>query len=117
MQRHIDFPFHPFHQACSSTSFTPQEMESCIQEHGIERATEVDDQQINSIAYSLRQSHVTKYAIRAYLTLAPEAANAQDGTGMTGLHILCPKELPLVIVSVSTSNWLQKLPMNTTRTK
>ena len=39
MQRHANLPFH---QACFSTSVTSQEIEGCIQEHGIECATEVD---------------------------------------------------------------------------
>ena len=59
MQQHANLPFH---KACFSTSITPQGMAVCFQEHGIDRATEVDDQQltalhtIDSIAYSLRES-------------------------------------------------------------
>ena len=37
MQRHAHLPFH---QACSSTSVTPQEIEVCFEEHGIELANQ-----------------------------------------------------------------------------
>ena len=87
MQRHDNFHLH---RACSSTSITPHDIEVCIQERGIERATEVDDQQMTALHILCANPHVTGDAIRAYLQLAPEvAANAQDGTGKTGLHILC----------------------------
>ena len=82
MQRHVNLPFH---QACSSTSITPpQGIEVCFQEHGIERATEVDDQQMTALHTLCANPHVTGGAIRSYLHQAPEAANR-----MTGLHILC----------------------------
>ena len=81
--------FH-LHQACSSTSITPHDIEVCIQQHGIERATEVDDQQMTALHILCANPHVTGDAIHSYLQLALEAAaNAQDGTGKTGLHILC----------------------------
>ena len=89
MQRHANFPFH---RSCSSTDVTPLTIEGCIQEHGIERATEVDDQQMTAFHILCANPHVTGDCIRAYLTLVPGAAtNEQDGTdtGMTGLHILC----------------------------
>jgi len=88
MQRHANLPFH---QACSSDSITPPlGIEGCFQQHGIERATEVDDQQMTALHTLCANPRVTGGAIRSYLQLAPEAAaNAQDGTGKTGLHILC----------------------------
>jgi len=86
MQRHADFHLH---KACSSTSVTFQGIAGCIQEHGIECATEVDDQPMTALHILCANPHVTGDAIRVYLQLAPEAANIQDGTGMTGLHILC----------------------------
>ena len=87
MQRHAHFHLH---RACSSTSITPHDIEVCIQQHGIERATEVDDQQMTALHILCANPHVTGDAIHSYLQLALEAAaNAQDGTGKTGLHILC----------------------------
>jgi len=81
----------PFHQACSTTSIIPpQGIEACFRQHGIERSTEVDDQQMTALHTLCANPHVTGDAIRSYLQLAPEgAANVQDGTGKTGLHILC----------------------------
>ena len=64
MQRHAIFPYH---QACSSTSITPQGIETCIQEHGIERATEIDDQQMTAVPILCANPYVTGDAIRAYL--------------------------------------------------
>ena len=91
MQRHAHLHLH---YACSSTSITSPEIEVCIQERGIERgierATEVDDQQMMALHILCANPHVTGGATSTYLQLAPEAAaNAQDGTGKTGLHILC----------------------------
>jgi len=87
MQRHVNCHLH---RACCSTLITPHEIEGCIQERGIERATEVDDQQMTALHILCANPHVTGDAIRSYLQLAPEAAaNAQYGTGKTGLHIIC----------------------------
>ena len=86
MQRHANFPFH---RACSSTDVNPRGVEGCSQEHGIERATEIDDQQMMASHILCANPHVTGDCIRAYLTLVPGAANEQDSNGMTGLHILC----------------------------
>ena len=87
MQRHA----HSYlHRACSSTLVTRHDIEVCIQQRGMERATEVDDQQMTALHILCANPHVTGDSIRSYLQLAPEAAaNAQDGTGKTGLHILC----------------------------
>ena len=71
-------------------SINPPEIECCVQERGIERATEVDDQQMTVLHTLCANPHVTGDATRTYLQPAPEAAaNAQDDTGKTGLHILC----------------------------
>jgi len=86
MQRHANLPFH---QACSSTSITSQVMQEFFQEHGIERATEVDDQQMEALHVLCANPHVTGDAIRAYLNLAPETANEHDSDGMTPFQYLC----------------------------
>jgi len=86
MQRHAHFHLH---QACSSTSITPPDIEVCIHIHGIERATEVDDQQMTAWHILCANPHVTGGAIRAYLQLAPEAADQQDSYGMTPFQYLC----------------------------
>ena len=81
MQRHANLPFH---QACFSTSINPQGIQVCFQEHGIERATtEIDDQQMTALHILCANPFVTGDAIRAYLQLAPEAAEQQDSEGMT----------------------------------
>ena len=92
MQRHANLPFH---QACSSTSITPpQGIEVCFQEHGIERATEVDDQQMTALHTLCANPHVTGGAIHSYLQLSPEAAaNAQDSYGMTPFQYLCRNDI------------------------
>jgi len=79
----------PFHQACFSTSVTPQEIEVCIQEHGIEQATEVDDQQMTALHILCANPHVTCDLIRTYLQLVPSTVIIQKYAGKTGLHILC----------------------------
>ena len=86
MQRHANFHLH---RACSSTSINPQEIEACIHTHGIERATEVDDQQMTALHILCANPHVTEGAIRSYLQLAPEAADQQDSYGMTPFQYLC----------------------------
>ena len=86
MQRYANFPFH---QACSSIPITRQRIQVSIQEHAIERATEVDDQQMTPFLILCANPHVTGDGIREYLTSVPGAANEEDGTGMTGLYTLC----------------------------
>jgi len=57
MQRHSKLPFH---QACSSISINPQGIEDCFKEHEMERATEVDDQQMMTALHILcANPHVT----------------------------------------------------------
>ena len=87
MQRYANLPLH---QACSSISITPQ-----VIVHGIgrERATgtEVDEYQMTAlhILCANPHAHVTGDAIRAYLQLAPEAADQEDSEGMTPFQYLC----------------------------
>jgi len=70
MERYANLPFH---QACSSISITPQ-----VIVHGIERATEVDEYRMTALHILCANPHVTSDCIRAYLQLAPEAAECQD---------------------------------------
>ena len=83
----------PFHQACFSTLVTPQEIEACFQEYGIDRATEVDDQQMTALHILCLNPHVTGDVIRAYLQLAPEAADQEDSEGMTPFQYLCRSDI------------------------
>jgi len=85
MQRHANLPFH---QACCSISITPQ-----VIVQGIERATEVDDQQMTALHIRCANPHATGDCIRAYLQLAPEAANQEDSEGMTPLQYLCRNDI------------------------
>ena len=71
MQRHANLYLH---QSCFSTLVNRHQIEVCIQRHGIEWATEVDDQQMTALHILCANPHVTGGAIRAYLQLAPEAA-------------------------------------------
>jgi len=90
-QRHANFHLH---QACSSTSVTSQQIEACIHTHGIERAaTEIDDQQMTALHILCLNPHVTGDCIRAYLQLAPEAANQHDSFAMTPFQYLCRSDI------------------------
>jgi len=64
-------------------------IQECIHTHGMERATEVDDQQMMALHILCANPHVTGDCIRAYLQLAPGAANQQDSEGMTPFQYLC----------------------------
>ena len=112
MQRHANFPFH---QPCSSISVTPQMIQQCVDTHGIERATEVDDQQMTALhIHSMLSTSVTttplsrdngvdvtevlntfvsRDCIRAYLQLAPGAAEQEDSYGMTPFQYLCRNDV------------------------
>ena len=81
MQRHANLHLH---QACSSISITPQ-----VIMHGIERAMEVDDQEMMALHILCGNPRATGDAIRAYLQLAPEAADQEDSEGMTPFQYLC----------------------------
>jgi len=79
----------PCHQACSSTLVTPQGIAVCCQEHGIDRDTEVDDQQMTALHILCANPHVRGDCIRAYLQWAPEAVNEHDSEGITPFQYLC----------------------------
>jgi len=93
MQRHAD---HHLHKICSSTAITPQMITNGIQEHGIERATEVDYQQMTALHIIAANPHVTGDCIRAYLQLAPGAADQQDSEGMTPFQHLCRNDVTFI---------------------
>jgi len=76
-------------RVCYSTSVTSQSIQECIDNHGIERATEVNDQQMTALHILCANPHVTGDCIRAYLQLAPEAAEQEDSDGMTPFQRLC----------------------------
>jgi len=78
---------------CSSTSVTPQSIQECMDTHGIECATEVDDQQMMALHILCANPHVTGDCIRTYLGLAPEAAEQQDCDGMTPFQRLCRNDI------------------------
>jgi len=80
-------------KVCYSTSVTPQMIQECIRTHGIQRATEVDDQQMTALHILCANPHVTGDCIRAYLELAPEAAEQQDSDGMTPFQRLCRNDI------------------------
>ena len=93
IQHHANFPFH---QACSSTLVTSLKIEVCFQEHGIERATEVDEQQMTALHILCANPHATGDCIRVYLQLAPQAADQEDSDGMTPFQHLCNSEFTFV---------------------
>jgi len=76
-------------RVCYSTSVNPQMIQECIDTHGIERATEVNDQQMTALHILCVNPHITADCIRTYLQLAPEAAEQQDSDGMTPFQYLC----------------------------
>ena len=88
-QLHVNLPCH---QACCSTSVTSQQIEACFQEHGIARATEIDDRQMTALHILCLNPHVTGDCIRAYLQLAPEASNQHDSFTMTPFQYLCKRD-------------------------
>jgi len=73
----------------------PQGIEAWIQEYGLERATEVNDQQMNALHILCANPHVTGDSILTYLQLAPEAAEQQDSDGMTPFQYLCRNDITL----------------------
>jgi len=80
-------------KVCYSISVTPQIIQECIDTHGIERATEVNDQQMSALHILCANPHVTGDRIRTYLQLAPEAAEQEDSDGMTPFHRLCRNDI------------------------
>jgi len=81
------------YRVCYSTSVNPQSIQECIDTHGIGRATEVDDQQMTALHILCANPHVTGDCIRAYLQLAPEAAEQQESDGMTPFQYLCRNDI------------------------
>jgi len=79
----------PMRKICYSASVNPQTIQECIQVHGIESATEVDDQQRTALHILCANPHVNGDCIGAYLQLAPEAAEQQDSEGMLPFQYLC----------------------------
>ena len=73
---------------CYTTSVNPQTIQECIDTHGIECAMEVNDQQMTALHILCANPHVTSDCIRAYLQLAPEAAEQQVSDGMTPFQYL-----------------------------
>ena len=112
LQQHANLPFH---KACSSTDITPLTIEACLQEHEIERATEVDNQQMAALHILCANPHVTGDDIRAYLTLTREAADMHgiecaEGVHedhVTALHILCSNQF---VTGDAIRAYLQLIP-------
>jgi len=61
--------------------------------HGIECAAEVDEYQMTALHILCANPHVTGDCIRAYLQLAPEAADQEDSEGMTTFQYLCRNDV------------------------
>jgi len=80
-------------RVCYNTPVTPQMIQECIHTHGIDRATEVNNQQMTALHILCANPHVTGDCIRTYLQLAPEAANQQDSDGMTPFQYLCRNDM------------------------
>jgi len=76
-------------KVCYSTSVNHQSIQECIHTHGIDRATEVNDQQMTALHILCANPHVPGDCIGTYLQLAPEAAEQQDSDGMTPFQRLC----------------------------
>jgi len=90
MQQHANLPFH---QICSSTSITPQGIQGCFQANEIELAMEYDDGYMTALHILCANPHVTADCIRAYLQLAPEAAEQQDFSRKTPFQYLWRKDV------------------------
>jgi len=86
----------PMHKVCYNTSVNPQLINECINTHGVERATEVDDEQMTALHILCANPHVTGEAIRVYLQMAPEAAEQEDSEGMTPFQYLCRNDVTFV---------------------
>jgi hypothetical protein len=83
-------------RVCYSTSITSQVIQECIHTHGIERATEVNDEQMTALHILCSNPHVTADCIRTYLQLAPEAAEQEDSDGMTPFQYLCRNDVTVL---------------------
>jgi len=103
MQRHAHLHLH---QICCSTFVNPQTIEGCIRTLGIERATEVDDQQMTALHTLCANPHVTGDTIRAYLQLAPGAADQEDSYGMCPFQYLCRSDVAFLEEDRSFSSFM-----------
>jgi len=83
----IDYPPHPETTSCPEYVTVLPSLEGCIQEHGIECATEVNDQQMTALHILCANPHVTGDCIRTYLHWALEAAEQQDSDGTTPFSV------------------------------
>ena len=79
-------------KVCYNT-VNPQMIQECIQTHGTELTTKVDDHQKTALHIICANPHVTEDCIRAYLQLGPEAANQEDSDGMTPFQYLCRNDI------------------------
>jgi len=94
MERHAGLHLH---KICSSTAITHQMITHGIVTHGMECATEIDEYQMTALHILCANPHVTGDCIRAYLQLAPEAADQQDSEGMTPFqYLLCRSDVTFI---------------------
>jgi len=84
---------HSIKFAPAHTSVKPQGVRVCFQDHGIECAMEVDNRQTTALHILCANPHVTTDCIRAYLQLAPEAAEQEDSYGMTPFQYLLTSDI------------------------
>jgi len=89
---------HNLSKVCYSTSVNPQTIQECIATHGIECATEVNNQRITALHILCANPHATADCIRTYLQLAPEAAEQEDSEGMTPFQYLCRNDITFLPV-------------------
>jgi len=59
----------------ASTAVNSERLQGCFEDHGIERAVEVDNQQRTVLHIICANPHVTGDSIRTFLQWAPEAAD------------------------------------------
>ena len=83
-------------KVCYRTSVSHQAIQEYICTHGIQHATEIDNQQMTALHIMCANPHVTADCIRTYLGLALEAANQQDSEGMTPFQYLCRNDFTFV---------------------
>jgi len=101
-------------KVCYSTSVNPQTIQECIDTHGIELAAEDDDQQMTALHIVCANPHVTGDFIRAYLQVAPKAANQDDSDGMTPFQYLCRNDITFLedrSVSSLMAWWYHCMPL------
>jgi len=107
------------HKVCFGTSVNRQTIQECIVTHGTACATKVDNQKMTALHILCANPHVTGDAIRAYLQLAPEAAEQEDSKGMTPFQYLCRNDVSFLDESNFSSLmtlWYGCMPPQTERT-